>query len=54
VLTFLHALEAAVHRDPNLQDALRVWMTRGQPYVLQQVLALAHEPDGKAKKRKKR
>ena len=50
----MHALEAAVHRDPDLRDALRVWMARGQPYVLQQVLALAHAADEKPKKKRNR
>lgn len=52
VLTFLHALEAALHHDPTLPEALRVWMTRGQPYVLQQVLSLA-QPQRKKERPKK-
>jgi len=61
VLTFLNALEAAVQRDPTVREALRDWTTRGQPYVLQQVLALAYGAEaqpktdgGKATKKKRR
>jgi transcriptional regulator with XRE-family HTH domain len=50
VLTFLLALESAVQRDPNVREALRDWMARGQPYVLQQVLALANASDQQPKK----
>lgn len=52
ILTFLQALEAAAHRDPTLRDSLRAWMARGQPYVLQRVLALANDANGRAKKKK--
>jgi transcriptional regulator with XRE-family HTH domain len=50
VLTFLNALEAAVQRDPTVRAALRDWTTRGQPYVLQQVLALAYGAKAQNKK----
>lgn len=50
VLTFLRALEAALQRDSTVRDGLRDWMARGQPYVLQRVLALAYGNGEKPKK----
>jgi putative transcriptional regulator len=53
VLVFVQALEAASHSDPALSDRLVDWTPRGQPYVLQRVLALAY-PAGAQVKRSRR
>jgi putative transcriptional regulator len=52
VLVLVQALEAADRNDPSLPERLRAWIAHGQPYVLQQVLALASE-SGKRTGRKK-
>lgn len=49
VLILLQALEAAVRNDPKLPERLPEWTVHGQPYVMQQVLAVAY---GRATPRK--
>jgi transcriptional regulator with XRE-family HTH domain len=53
VLVFLQALDAALHHDRMLPERLVDWAARGQPYVLQRVLALAY-PAGTPSKRSRR
>jgi putative transcriptional regulator len=42
VLVLLQALEEGVQREPKLGERLTEWAVHGQPYVMQQVLALAY------------
>jgi transcriptional regulator with XRE-family HTH domain len=50
VLVFLQALEAALRHDRALPQRLIDWTPRGQPYVLQRVLALAYPQGARAKR----
>jgi transcriptional regulator with XRE-family HTH domain len=50
VLVFLQALDAALLHDRALPERLVDWTARGQPYVLQRVLALAYPAEAPAKR----